>query len=121
MNSISFPNIFNSTRTNIIYDHDATLSNLKLMLQSQKTALFGDPYFGTNLQKVIYENNNAILKDLIIDEIYTSIKIFMPQLKVDRSDITVTAPNKVSLVATIKAKNLLNYKTDMYEINLTDN
>ena len=67
MYSIAFPDMFSSAKTNLVEDHQASSSNLKLLLGADKTALFGDPQFGTALKKFFYEQNNMILKDLLID------------------------------------------------------
>ena len=88
MKSISFPDIFNNTSVKTVSDHEATVSNLKLLLFSEKTSLFGDPYFGTNLKKLLFEPNNVILQDIVIDDIYTAIIQFMPQIRVSRRDIS---------------------------------
>lgn len=117
MKSISFPDIFNNTSVKTVSDHEATVSNLKLLLFSEKTSLFGDPYFGTNLKKLLFEPNNVILQDIVIDDIYTAIIQFMPQIKVSRRDISVVS-NGTDLYVVIKALNLLDYTTDLYNINL---
>ena len=119
MYSLSFPDMFTSSRTKLYDGREATLSNLKLLLQSFKGNLLGDPYYGTNLHKIIYSNNHQILKDLIIDDIYTAIAEFMPQLKVARNNIIIYGDG-VNLYATINATNLLNYTNNLYEINLTE-
>lgn len=119
MNSIAFPKMVSNTNTNIIKDHDATASNLKLLLASDKYSLLGDPYYGTNLKRLMFEQNNQILRDLIIDDIYTAIITFLPQLKIQRKDISVTS-NRAAVYASIRAINLLDYTMDLYNINLTD-
>lgn len=119
MYSLAFPNMFSSSRVLLAKDHEATMNNLKLLLRSDKNGLFGDPYFGADLTKVIYMQNNIILRDLVVDSIYTAILTFMPQLKVSRDDITVYSKN-YKLYAKIKATNLLDYTTDLYDILLTD-
>lgn len=119
MYSLSFPDMFTSSRTKLYEDRDATMSNLKLLLQSFKGNLLGDPYYGTNLHKIIYSNNQQILRDLIIDDIYMAIAEFMPQLRVARNDISIYG-NGIDLYASINATNLLNYTTNLYEINLTE-
>ena len=43
--SIAFPDMLSSTRTNVVQDDDATVSNLRLLLLSSKNSLLGDPYF----------------------------------------------------------------------------
>lgn len=118
MYSIKFPDMLSNTITNIISDHEATASNLKLLLLSDKYSLLGDPYFGTNIKKLIFEQNNTVLRDLVIDDIYTAIITFMPQLVINRKDITVTS-DRAHVYVNIKATNLIDYTTDMYNINLT--
>lgn len=117
MQSISFPKMFTNTTTRLLSDHEATVSNLRLLLLSEKNSLFGDPYFGTNIRKLIFEPNNVVLQDIVIDEIYTAILQFMPQVLVRRTDITIVQQGS-DLFVTIRALNLLDYTTDLYNINL---
>ena len=70
MNAVSFPDMISNNSTNIITDEDATLQNLKYLILSSKNTLFGDPYFGTNLKKLIFDRNNTILRDIVIDDIF---------------------------------------------------
>ena len=119
MYSIAFPNMLSSAKTNLLEDHEATMSNLRLMLASWKTSLFGDPYFGTNIKRFIHEQNNIILKDIIIDDIYVSIQDFMPQVYVKRSDIQLTLKNS-GVYCTINCINKLSNQNNLYEVNLTE-
>lgn len=119
MYSIQFPRMVSNTNALLVQDHEATVQNLKLALLSEKNTLLGDPYFGTNLKRFTYEQNNQILRDLVIDDIYTAIIDFMPQIRVSRSDITVTS-DRAKIYANIRATNLVDYTTDLYNINLTE-
>lgn len=119
MYSIDFPNMLSSAKTNLIKDNKATLSNLRLMLASWKTSLFGDPYFGTNVKRLIFEQNNIILREIIIDDIYVSIQDFIPQIFVKRNDITITLKNN-QVFCTINCINKLNNEVNLYTINLTE-
>ena len=120
MYSIAFPDIFtNGIKTNIFKDEDATKSNLKLLLNSERYSLFGDPYYGTALKRILFEQNSMLLKDIIIDEIYTTILTFMPQIRVERQDITITT-EEYNVYARIKCLNLTNYTVNLYLINLTE-
>lgn len=120
MYSLAFPNMFsNAYKTNIISDYDATLNNLRLLLNSERRSLYGDPYFGTALKRMLFEQNGLLLKDLIVDEIYTTIITFMPQIYVDRKDIKVTSDG-INVYTSLKCTNLLNYTTNLYSINLTE-
>ena len=120
MYSLAFPNMFTSVRTNLVSDSKATASNLKLLLSSDKFTLFGDPYFGTSLRKGLFEQNDLILKDMVIDEIYSCIKTFMPQISISRSDVDLSS-NGVDIFVKIKCTDMTDYTTNMYEINLTNN
>lgn len=120
MNSISFPKMFSTSRTLLVSDHEATLQNTRLLLATVRKSLLGDPFFGTSLIKAIYEQNGTILRDLVIDEIYTAILMYIPQLKLTRNNISLQAEG-TSLYATIRAVNLVDHTNDMFTINLTTN
>ena len=118
MKSINFPKMFNTSSSIIISDKEATMNNLKLLLLSD-TNNFGDPYFGLNLKKYYYEQNNHILMDICIDDIYTKISLFMPQIFVKREDIILTR-DKSKIRCYIKVKNVLDYQVSIYELVLFD-
>ena len=120
MYSIAFPDMFTSSRTKLVSDHEATASNLRLVLASHKTGLFGDPYFGSNLKRFLFNQNSAILEDIVIDDIYSTIQTFMPQVRVSRDDITLHTTG-IDLYATIKALNLIDYTVDTYSVQLMEN
>lgn len=117
MNAVSFPDMISNNSTNIITDKDATLQNLKYLILSSKNTLFGDPYFGTNLKKLIFDRNNTILRDIVIDDIFTAITMFMPQIKVERRNISVESEGS-RLYINIRAQNRLDYTFTDYSINM---
>lgn len=115
--SINFPDIFSNTSTNTIDGHEATSQNLKYTLFAQKNSHFGDPYFGSNIKRRIFEQNDIILRDLIIDDIYITISTFMPQIRVERKDIEIVQ-DTATVHANIKAKNLIDFNIEEYSIAL---
>ena len=117
MNAVRFPKMFNSNKTAIVKDKEATEQNLKSLLASFKKTLLGDPYFGSNLQKLLFEHNNVILQDLVIDDVYSVINTYMPQIRVVRNNITVTSDGN-SVIVNIRAQNLLDYTFSEYSLNL---
>lgn len=119
MLSISFPSMFLSNSTKTVKDLDATKQNTLLLLNSEKGELFGDPYFGIRLKRYIYEQNNYILKDVIIDEIYTQLALFMPQLRVSRNDIDIVQERAI-LYCKFKAINQIDFTTNTYNLVLYD-
>ena len=66
----------------------------------------------------MFEQNSQILADIVVDEIYSIILTFMPQILVQRKDINVYSDGS-HIYANIRAKNMLDYTTNMYSINLT--
>jgi phage baseplate assembly protein W len=118
MRSISWPEMFTKTSTNISSDKDATNQNLKILLQTDSGELFGDPEFGANLTQFLYDPNDSILLDLLKDAIYTAIATYMPQLMVNRSDISLKSDKRIVYIE-ITALNKINYQTDLYNITLT--
>lgn len=119
MYSLSWPNIFNAGNTLLAEDKEATINNLRLVLGSEKLGLFGDPKFGSNLKRYLFEQNNTWLHDMLRDEVYTIIRIYIPQLVVNRKDIRIIT-EKSSLYAQIKGRWYNDPKLDMFNIRLTE-
>lgn len=119
MYSIAFPNMFSQTHINLNEDKEATLCNLKLALGSSIKTLFGDPNYGNRLRERVFDQNNEMLKDLIIDDIYNCILEYIPQLYLKRSNIELTQKNS-NVVAQIKCINIIEQELNLYEIDLTD-
>ena len=122
MRSFGYPVMFNNTNSNIISDHEATLSNLKLILGSDKFSLFGDPYFGLLLEHYMFDQNSYILRDAIADMIYTQLAIFLPQVKVNREDIRVIKDAKKGKVyCYFKGINQIDYQVNTFNLTLFEN
>ena len=117
MYSIKFPDMFSYSKTNLIKDNEATLSNTKLLIGAWKNSLYGDPFFGTNVKQYVYEQNNIILRDIIIDDLFESIRMFIPQILVKREWIKINQENQ-DLYATINCINKLDNQPDMFTIRL---
>lgn len=117
MRSIAFPKMFSKNTTLITEGHDATMQNLTLLLSSEQGSLQDDPGFGIKLRAYMYDPNNYILRDILIDELFTQICIFMPQITLTRKDINVVMKG-TSCIATIRCTNRLDFTTNMYNINL---
>ena len=114
MNSIDFPKMFTTSGTRIRSDLDATKQNTYLLLKSEKGG-FLYPYFGIRLKRYTFEQNSYVLKDILIDEIYTQLAQFIPQLLVDRKDIQLIQQGEKVYVK-FKALNRIDFITNTYEI-----
>jgi len=117
MNTISFPKIFNGNSTIVKYGDEATKQSIRLLLSCECGEFFGDPDFGIHLKRYFFEQNNTILKDILIDEIYTKIVNYCPQIYLDRKDIKIFLDGS-KLVANIKYKNQETFITNMFSLVL---
>lgn len=119
MRSLKFPDMFSSTTTNTVQDLNATKQNTLLLLKSEKGEFVSDPYFGIKLKRYLFDQNSYILKDIIIDEIYTQVALFLPQLSISRKDINIIR-DRAKLICTFKAINNVDFTTDMYSLVIYD-
>ena len=140
MNCIGFPKMFKGNSTVIrtdepyseikissdklitktyTYANEATRECVYLLLNSEKRDLFGDPDFGIRLKRFLYDQNNLILKDLLIDEIYTQLCIFCPQIFLERKNIDIKQENN-KLYAIITYKNRIDFKTNTLNLVLLE-
>lgn len=122
MRSWKFPKMFNTNSSNIWKSteyHEATIQNTKLVLHSTRGELFGDPYFGLLLKKFMFDQNSYVLKDQIIDMIYTQLALFIPQVKVNRNDIDIVQDQeKGRLYCQFSGINQIDYQLDTFNLLL---
>lgn len=115
MNCIGFPKLFTNNTTNIYKENKATRMCAHLLLSSESGELFGDPDFGIRLKKFTFNQNNYVLRDILIDEIFTQLTLFCPQISLTRSDIKIKQDGH-SLYAVIKAINKVDFTTSTYNL-----
>lgn len=124
MRSIKFPNMFSTNSTNVWKSNEylkATKQNAILVLHTEKGELLGDPYFGLLLKHYLFDQNNYILRDAIIDQIYTQLALFIPQVHVDRKDIDIVQDKeKGKLYCTFSGTSQIDYQFNTYNLVLFD-
>jgi phage baseplate assembly protein W len=124
MRSFKFPKMFKSNSSRIWREdeyNEATRQNVLILLQSERGELECDPYFGILLKHYLFNQNSYILKDILIDTIYTQIAIFLPQVKVSRNDIDIIAdPLKGRLHCTFSGVNQIDYTHNTFNLVLFD-
>ena len=124
MRSIHFPKMFNTNSTRVWKSSEhlnATKQNIKLVLYSERGELIGDPYFGLMLRHCMFDQYNYIVRDQIIDMIYTQLAIFIPQVHVERKDITVFQDReKAKLYCEFSGVNQIDYQLNTYQLVLFD-
>lgn len=120
MYSFDFPSMLTSSTAKLRSNKDAVRSNFLLLLETEKNSLFGDPYFGVELKRYLFEQSSNIVPDLLIDKIMSALVEFIPQVHVNREDISVST-NGTDVFVTIKYMYILDNTADIYTINLTEN
>lgn len=124
MRSIKFPKMFNpnSTRVWKSSEHlEATKQNTNLLLHTNRGELFGDPYFGLMFKRYLFDQNSYILRDAIIDMIYTQLAIFIPQVKVKREDIEIIQDReRGKLYCRFSGVSQIDYTFNTYNLVLFD-
>ena len=124
MRSFKFPKMFKSNSSRIWREDEynkATRQNVLLLLQSERGELICDPYFGILLKHYMFNQNSYILKDMLLDTIYTQIAIFLPQVKVSRNSINiVTDPLKGRMYCSFSGTNQIDYTHNTFNLLLFD-
>lgn len=124
MRSYKFPKMFNTNSSRIWLENEygkATKQNVLILLNSERGELECDPYFGILLKHYMFNQNSYILKDMLIDTIYTQIAIFLPQVKVSRNDINlVSDPLKGRIYCTFSGTNQIDYTHNTFNLLLFD-
>jgi len=62
---------------------DAFSSNLLLLLLTQKNERYYDPNYGTNLLKMIFDQNDNLTANDIEQEIKNAVSLYIPALKIN--------------------------------------
>jgi hypothetical protein len=124
MRSYKFPKMFKSNSSRIWREDEynkATKQNVLILLQSERGELECDPYFGILLKHYMFNQNSYILKDMLIDTIYTQIAIFLPQVKVSRNSIDIISDNtKGRLYCSFSGINQIDYTHNTFNLLLFD-
>lgn len=119
--SISFPDIFNGSTVNLEKDYNAVKSNLILLLGSNKGGLYGDPWFGTEIKSVLWDQaHKNLITQLVRDNIFQSIMSYMPRVDINRDDIGIQIyDNYVNVTINLSAYS--SRENDLLQIKLLNN
>ena len=124
MRSFKFPKMFKSNTSQIWRADEygkATRQNVLLLLNSERGELECDPYFGILLKRYLFNQNSYILKDMLIDTLYTQIAIFLPQVKVTRNSIDIVSDDiKGKLYCRFSGTSQIDYTHNTFNLLLFD-
>jgi hypothetical protein len=69
----------------------------------------------------MFNQNSYILKDMLLDTIYTQIAIFLPQVKISRNSIDIiTDKQKGKLYCSFSGINQIDYTNNTFNLLLFD-
>lgn len=88
--NIKFP-LEDNTSTNTLFGmsvivKDANASDLLLLLLTEKGQRYYEPDYGTNLNKFIFEPNDKITQDDVVDDIKRTVSKFLPNISISSVD-----------------------------------
>jgi hypothetical protein len=117
-NSITHPKIFSITNGNTGLDTLSTSINrsISLILLTAKGEVFGNPEFGSDIRKYLFEYITDTTKELIIDEIMNSVSMWEPRIILERNNITIEQDDmtlKIHISYTLTNSNIMG-NTDVY-------
>ena len=116
--SITHPKMFSVINGNTDIDKLDTSINrsIALILLTAKGEVFGNPEFGSDIRKFLFESYNDNLKELIIDEIIDSVSKWEDRIIINRSDISIEQEDlalKIHISYTLTNSNIRG-DTDVY-------
>lgn len=124
MRSYKFPQMFNTNSSRIWQDteyNQATKQNALILLHSERGELECDPYFGVLLKHYMFNQNSYVLKDILIDTLYTQLAIFLPQIRLKRSDIELISDDlKGRLYCKFSGINQIDFTNNTFNLLLFD-
>jgi phage baseplate assembly protein W len=83
-------------------DNDAVKSDLLHLLLTRRGQRLYKPDFGTDLLKFIFEPEDGMTLNGVKGEVFSTVKKYMPQLKLDELTIEESPENEYAAVLTIK-------------------
>jgi phage baseplate assembly protein W len=115
---LSLPLQMTSNTFNQTYDNLVQLkSNVRNLLLTKKGERIGQPNFGTNLHRLLFEPNDDSLEDKIYQAVDSAIRLWLPQLSINEINIEATDEmkdlNEVSVSITFTA----NYNSQSFKVD----
>jgi phage baseplate assembly protein W len=119
---LSLPLQMTSNTFNQTYDNLVQLkSNVRNLLLTKKGERIGQPNFGTNLHRLLFEPNDDSLEDKIFQAVDSAIRLWLPQLSINEINIEATNEmkdlNEVSVSITFTA----NYNSQSFKVDFNIN
>ena len=111
-NSITHPKMFSLNNGNTELDKLSSSINrsIALILLTAKGEAFGNPEFGSDLRKFLFEYITDITKELIADEIVNAVSQWEKRVVIDRSNITIEQDDmtlKITISYTLTNSNMM--------------
>jgi phage baseplate assembly protein W len=100
---------------------EALVSNLNLLLLTNKWERYFNPLYGSDLLRFIFEPNNSNVRDQLDREIKDMVKRFIPQLSIENIDFRVPeteVEHKLEIIINFTFTDDVFVERDTIQINL---
>jgi hypothetical protein len=119
---LTLPLQFGAVTFNQAYDNVTQLkANVKNLLLTQPGERLGQPNFGTNLGKLLFEQNTTDIEDKIYTTIQNSINKWLPQLSIQSIDIKSTKEMKDANTMEVSIIFRANYSGENFKVDFAVN
>jgi len=106
-------NTFDQTYNNVLQ----LQSNVKNLLLTQKGERLAQPTFGSDLHRLIFEQNDGELEEKIYNAIDSAISQWLPQLAIQKVDVEATADMKDKNQVDVHIVFVAKYNQQSFSVN----
>ena len=110
-------NTFNQTYDNLVQ----LKSNVRNLLLTKKGERVGQPNFGTNLHRLLFEPNDDSLEDKIFQAVDSAVRLWLPQLTINEINIEATNEMKDSHEVSVSITFTANYNSQSFKVDFNIN
>jgi phage baseplate assembly protein W len=110
-------NTFNQSYDNLVQ----LKSNVRNLLLTKKGERLGQPTFGTNLHRLLFDPNDEELEQKIYDTIDNSIRTWLPQLSIKEINIEATDEMKNNNSINVSIVFTANYNRQDFNVEFNVN
>ena len=110
-------NTFNQTYDNLVQ----LKSNVRNLLLTKKGERVGQPNFGTNLHRLLFEPNDDSLEDKIFQAVDSAVRLWLPQLTINEINIEATNEMKDSHEVSVSITFTANYNSQSVKVDFNIN
>lgn len=111
LTTFNFPDMLGAKTSNIITDfNSATILNIINLLSSEQGEFIYDPFYGLALKRKLFDPNDTVMVNNLIDDIVLQINTFIPQVSINRNDIVIDQTTRGKTYLRLKFMSKVTYE-----------